>query len=83
MRKEDLERVHVMHRRQRELGDERRVNFFFVAKRWRGEPRIMEPDRCDDVRWFMLDGLPENTIPYVRQAIDCFRKNIKYSEYGF
>lgn len=80
---EDLELVHVMHRKQRELGDERRVNLFFVARMWRGEPRIMEPDKCDDLGWFELDRLPDNTIPYVRQAIDCFRKNIKYSECGF
>jgi 8-oxo-dGTP pyrophosphatase MutT (NUDIX family) len=80
---EDLELVHVMHRKQTELGDERRVNLFFAAKRWKNKPRIMEPDKCDDVRWFGLDGLPDSTIPYVRQAIGCFRKNVKYSEYGF
>jgi 8-oxo-dGTP diphosphatase len=81
--REDLELVHVMHRKQTVLGDERRVNLFFVARRWRGEPRIMEPDKCDDLGWFELDRLPENTIPYVKQAINCFRKNIRYSEYGF
>ena len=37
----------------------------------------------DDLQWFELDGLPDNTIPYVRQAIGCLRKNVKYSEYGF
>jgi 8-oxo-dGTP diphosphatase len=81
--KEDLKLVHVMHRKQTELGDERRINLFFVAKRWKGKPRIMEPDKCDDVRWFELDRLPENTIPYVGQAIACFKKNTKYSEFGF
>jgi len=79
----DLELVHVMHRKQREPTDERRINLFFAAKKWEGEPRIMEPDKCDDLQWFELDNLPDNTIPYVRQAISCFRKNVKYSEYGF
>ena len=79
----DLELVHVMHRRQSEPTNERRINFFFTAKRWKGEPKIMEPDKCDDLQWFELDRLPDNTIPYVKQAIGCLRKNVKYSEYGF
>lgn len=79
----DLELVHVMHRKQIEPADERRINLFFAAKKWRGEPKIMEPDKSDDLRWFELDNLPDNTIPYIRQAIGCFRKDIKYSEYGF
>ena len=79
----DLELVHVMHRKQMKPTNERRINFFFTTKKWKGEPKIMEPDKCDDLQWFELDNLPDNTIPYVRQAISCFRKNVKYSEYGF
>jgi len=79
----DLELVHVMHRKQVEPTSERRINLFFAAKNWRGEPRIMEPDKCDDLRWFGLDSLPGNTIPYIRRAIGCFRRNVRYSEHGF
>lgn len=79
----DLELVHVIHRKQREPTNERRINFFFTAKKWKGEPKIMEPDKCDDLRWFELDSLPDNIIPYIKQAVGCFRKNVKYSEYGF
>jgi len=45
----DLELVHVMHRRQREPTDERRVNLFFAARKWKGETKIMEPSKCDDL----------------------------------
>ena len=79
----DLELVHVMHRKQMKPTNERRINFFFTTKKWKGEPKIMEPDKCDDLQWFELDNLPDNTIPYVRQAIGCLRRNVKYSEYGF
>ena len=79
----DLELVHMMHRKQREPTDERRINLFFAAKKWKGEPKIMEPDKCDDLRWFELGDLPDNTIPYIKQAIGCLRKNVNYSEYGF
>lgn len=28
-------------------------------------------------------SLPENTIPYIRHAIECYQKNIFYSEFGW
>ena len=79
----DLELVHVMHRRQREPTNERRVNLFFMARKWKGEPKIMEPNKCDDLQWFELDKIPNNTISYIKQAINCFRNSITYSEHGF
>jgi len=77
---EDLEVVHVMHRK--ELNEER-IDFFIMAKRWEGEPKIMEPHRCDDLSWFELNNLPKNTIPYIKQAIDKIKDKIFYSELGF
>jgi ADP-ribose pyrophosphatase YjhB (NUDIX family) len=76
---EDLEVVHVVHRKS----NEERIDFFILAKRWKGEPRNMEPHKCDDLNWFEMDKLPENTIPYIRQAIGCFRKGVFYSEHGW
>ena len=76
---QDLEVAHVMHRKS----NEERIDFFILAKRWKGEPRNMEPHKCDDLNWFEMDKLPENTIPYIRQAIGCFRKGVFYSEHGW
>ena len=76
---EDLEVVHVVHRKS----NEERIDFFILAKRWKGDPRNMEPHKCDDLNWFEMDKLPENTIPYIRQAIGCFRKGVFYSEHGW
>ena len=71
---------HVMHRKE---SNEERVNFFFVGTGWRGHPRIMEPLKCNDLRWFPLRKLPPNLIPYVKQAIRCLMQGIVYSEYGW
>jgi ADP-ribose pyrophosphatase YjhB (NUDIX family) len=76
---EDLEVKTTMHRRQ----NDERVDFFFEVEKWTGEPLNTEPDKCDDLSWFPLDNLPPNTIPYIRQAIECYRKGIIYSEYGW
>jgi 8-oxo-dGTP diphosphatase len=79
----DLELIHVIHRKQQEPTNERRINLFFKSNKWQGEPRIMEPNKCDDLQWFELDRLPISILPYVRQAIESFRNKISYSEYGF
>jgi 8-oxo-dGTP pyrophosphatase MutT (NUDIX family) len=41
-----------------------RVDYFFVARSWTGEPRIVEPDKCADLRWFALDALPGPVVPH-------------------
>lgn len=69
----------IMHRRQ----NDERVDFFFEVKGWAGEPLNTEPEKCDDLSWFPLDDLPLNTIPYIKQAIECYRKRIVYSEFGW
>jgi ADP-ribose pyrophosphatase YjhB (NUDIX family) len=79
----DLKLVHVMHRKQQEPTNERRINLFFTVKKWKGEPRIKEPDKCDDMQWFELDNLPDNTIPYVKQAINCIKENVHIANMDF
>jgi len=41
-----------------------RVDFFFTARSWTGEPRIMEPHKCADLRWCPLDALPDPVVPH-------------------
>lgn len=76
---EHLEVVHTMHRKS----DIWRIDFFLQAKEWERAPRIMEPDKCDDLRWFSQADLPENTIPYIKFALDNIAKGKKYSEFGW
>lgn len=73
---EALEIVHVMYRLK--TGDDRIAGFAQVRD-WQGEPRIMEPDKCDDLQWFPLGALPDNMIPYVRQSITYIRQGVAYS----
>jgi len=77
----DVRVAHVMHRNAGH-GNER-IDVFFVTDRWEGEPENREPEKCDDMRWFPLDGLPKNTIPYIRQALENIRDGVSYSEHGW
>ena len=50
-----------------------RVDYFFTATAWTGEPRIVEPQKCADLGWFALDALPDPVVPHERQVLDTIR----------
>lgn len=79
---EDLTLVHTVHLLQAP-GAVPRVQLFFRAVRWRGEPRLLEPDRCTAWRWWPLHALPEATVPYTRAAIDGIARGRAYTELGW
>jgi mutator protein MutT len=79
LEKKDLQLAHVLHRKQ----DGDRIDLFFVADKWTGQPTIAEPDKCDDIQWFPIKNLPNNTIPYIKQAAEKIIKKTLYSEFGF
>jgi 8-oxo-dGTP pyrophosphatase MutT (NUDIX family) len=76
---DDLELVHTMHRRDAT----NYVDLYFEASRWSGEPRIMEPNKADDLSWYPLSTLPPNLIPTVRQALTCIALGEPFSEFGW
>lgn len=78
--KADLLPATVIHRY---YPDQEYIDFFFVAKKWNGEPKIMEPDKCDDISWFDLNDLPDNLLPYVKEAIGNYKKSIPFFENGW
>ena len=83
LKPEDLEVVHVMHRNSGTSYDNERVDVFFTAKKWSGQITNKEPHKCDDLSWFDLDKLPENIIPYIKQAINAIKDKVYYSEHGW
>ncbi|MEI6510570.1 MAG: NUDIX domain-containing protein [Candidatus Uhrbacteria bacterium] len=76
----DLALGHTMHRW---CGDHERLDFFFTADTYVGTIVNKEPRKCDDIAWVPLDALPENTIDYVRLAIENCVNKVEYSEYGW
>jgi len=75
----DLKLFHLMNRHS----DHDYIDFFFSCKRWRGNPVIGEPDRCDKITWFDLNKLPDNTIDYIKQVLKYYKKGIMFSKYGW
>lgn len=81
IKKEDLEVVHMMHRDSGQKEYNERIDVFFVVKRRDGTLVNKEPNKCDDLSRFSLNQIPDNVIPYIKQAIDCIKENIPYSEF--
>jgi 8-oxo-dGTP diphosphatase len=52
---------------------EQRVDFFLLTQDWVGEPAVQEPDKCEALSWFPLDGLPEPMVPHERHVLEQIR----------
>lgn len=56
------------------------LNFVFVLDKWRGTPKVCEPDKCSAIGWFAEDKLPEECVNVVRAvAAAGFGAELKYS----
>jgi ADP-ribose pyrophosphatase YjhB (NUDIX family) len=60
----DLRPLCAMHRCQGTDPVAQRVDYFLLATGWKGEPTIMEPAKCADLRWYQLTALPEPVVPH-------------------
>lgn len=83
-----LERVDLrfeltMQRTQHAAAIEERVDFFFTARSWQGEPAILEADKCRELSWCRLDALPEPMVPHEAHALAHLGGEERYLTYGF
>lgn len=51
------------------------------GRRWSGQVKNVELDKCDLLTWCDEDELPPNTVPYVRAALDQVRQGQTFSQY--
>ena len=81
----DLEFVTSMQRTRGGEPIDERIDFFFTARRWAGEPRAMEPEKCADLRWCPLDALPDPVVPHERVVLEalCTGTTTAYTTFGF
>ncbi len=79
----DPQNLHVCHVMHRFNPDREYIDIFLTTDRWEGEPTIMEPNKCDDLSWFPLDALPDQTIDYIKKAVSHYRDGQTFSEFGW
>lgn len=78
----DLEFVHASYRINKVDGAGDYVDFFFKTNKWSGEPTNQEPEKCDELAWFSIHKLPENTVPVIKEVIAYIRDGKPFSEVG-
>ncbi|MEU3617038.1 NUDIX domain-containing protein [Streptomyces sp. NPDC006872] len=82
MEAQDVELAHVVHVVDAP-GTQPRLQLVFRARRLRGEPQLLEPDKCLGWHWWPLDALPEPMVPYARAAITGIQEGRLYTELGW
>ncbi len=80
-----LEFVTSMQRTRSAQPIDERIDFFFTARSWTGEPSIVEPEKCADLRWCPVDDLPDPVVPHELRVMDALRMGTTepYMTYGF
>lgn len=68
---DDLNLVAVIH-----PYEENYINMFFTTKKYTGTPKIMEPNKCSNLKWFNINTLPENIVVRVKKVIENMHKGI-------
>lgn len=46
----------------------------YLCKIKNGEPKIMEPDKAEDMKWFKIDNLPEKLTITTKKALKYYKK---------
>ena len=46
---------------------------------WSGEPQVMEPDKCEQWRWFDTDDLPAPLFPNIELAVEALTRSAAWT----
>ncbi|MEC0227159.1 NUDIX hydrolase [Paenibacillus alba] len=76
----EIEVIGVMHRKNT---SSEWVDFFLIAHRWQGEIRNEEPDKCEQLKWFPVNELPSEMIPYIRAALEKESRGVWFDSIGW
>lgn len=64
----DLEFRNIMNRKVNQ--DVEYIDFIFIAKKWKGNIRNMEPEKCSELKWCNPNKLPSNILDFEKYIID-------------
>ncbi|MBI1309256.1 MAG: NUDIX domain-containing protein [Proteobacteria bacterium] len=79
-REEDLEFAHVCYRQSLAQVPPRTYNdYVFVCRKWQGEPRNTDVEKCDDARWVSKDSLPEKAVPELANVMKAMAQKNMFS----
>ena len=80
VKREDLKYSSTIHAN---FSDAEYILVAFTTSTYSGIPTIMEPDKCDALKWFDINNLPKMLADTIKIMINNYKNNNLYSEYGF
>ena len=78
LKRDDLKIEHIMHHFK---GN--RLKFIISAKKYIGDLRVGEPDKCEKIEWFDIDKLPDNMYKKAENVLKEIEKGIIYDNSDF
>jgi len=79
---EDMEFLHLINGPRKDESSHY-VHINFLAKRWKGEPKVTEPDKFEAWEWFATDKLPENVFPGHQRFVPAYLMKHNFEDYGY
>ena len=75
LKREDIKILYLMHHYTGE-----RLNFIFKVDGTNLNPKIGEPNKCEELKWVSINNLPDNTTDKVRIILNDILNNKTYNK---
>jgi 8-oxo-dGTP diphosphatase len=78
----DLIFKHIKHKPKLQDGDQEYLGLFFECRKWQGEIKINEPEKCSEQLWLTPTEYINHpdSIPHVAKTIELIKAGQVYSE---
>jgi len=80
VRPEDLVYKLTVHRNS---GKDIRIDVWFEAMAWTGEPKNGVPHEHSEITWLDLDNLPDNIADFIAVGLENIAEDQAYAEFGW
>ncbi len=78
VKEEDMKLVNIVNTIQKEVNTHF-IQIGIVVSKYEGIPKIKEPNKCDDLRFFSIDNLPEIFL-LNKSNIELYKKKLLYDK---
>lgn len=82
VQKENIDFVTLIHKNDEKYGNVY-YNFYFIVRDFKGVPKINEPEKCSELRWFNINELPKTLIEDRKIALSNYLHKNSYTEIGW
>lgn len=65
---QDLEFRNVLNRKVNKKTEY--IDFIFTARKWKGNIKNMEPEKCTEILWCNINNLPDNIIDFEKYILN-------------